>query len=779
MHLAEFRRPSLPYSLRPFAGGILATSILAASMNAAWAATFRPVLQPKSGTDPGDASEVVFSESVSGDAAEVFKPWLDTVWDGEWLMTTSLKVKDGASVVIGRADEIYAVCADHIVVADGASLTFLGVPTVMGLNGALSLTLKNASLILSARQADPEVPLGGVLTVDGPVLVSGTSRVLLEGLGVEVPGVTPLTPTVVLEWRPEKLTFADGTSRLEIKVGSNSVLLLGAQNPATVAEGIPLKGMLVVGGELTLDPRVSYLVGDLTDMRPGVNFYVGSGGVLVFEGAEILGRTSSGAMLIAPEGTKIQFAPGSVLWVGADADSADMKDAAEKFDFEGAEVYGLEVLTVRGGHEEGHFTPNRDGSIGFVVGKRTFSGDFAGTLENIDLQSASRWLRSYYISAASDDISSGLEQLALVPATAGGAESMLKSTALPVDVLARWLDPARIPEVAPGGDGVVIEFPPVLRRIPVEVTVGTVEGGRQGLRRKHLRGRIHRHHGRVREVRRRLPRGRLAHRVSVRRQERRGKASRARGRQNGAFDPGGSSLGGEALRSRDGSGGLRLGRDRRENGHRRGGRPRSREGVGIHVDGGGHPAQQPRRRNLGLCGLPGGVAGRRRHRLQHAGRDRHEDDHGREDHRGPLGGVHGERRVCVRLLVVILAAGGGGALLEPLGRSALGDEAHGHEQRHGVAGLGRHTGGLLGRTRLRGGGGRDPPVAYERSVGDGLDPEGRPHAEHLVGCAPHLVSFLLTRRASKAGEGRPVGGSVLSGFSRGAPRRAFSFLRIT
>ena len=445
-------------------------------MNAAWAATFRPVLQPKSGTDPGDASEVVFSESVSGDAAEVFKPWLDTVWDGEWLMTTSLKVKDGASVVIGRADEIYAVCADHIVVADGASLTFLGVPTVMGLNGALSLTLKNASLILSARQADPEVPLGGVLTVDGPVLVSGTSRVLLEGLGVEVPGVTPLTPTVVLEWRPEKLTFADGTSRLEIKVGSNSVLLLGAQNPATVAEGIPLKGMLVVGGELTLDPRVSYLVGDLTDMRPGVNFYVGSGGVLVFEGAEILGRTSSGAMLIAPEGTKIQFAPGSVLWVGADADSADMKDAAEKFDFEGAEVYGLEVLTVRGGHEEGHFTPNRDGSIGFVVGKRTFSGDFAGTLENIDLQSASRWLRSYYISAASDDISSGLEQLALVPATAGGAESMLKSTALPVDVLARWLDPARIPEVAPGGDGVVIEFPPVLRRIPVEVTVGTVEG---------------------------------------------------------------------------------------------------------------------------------------------------------------------------------------------------------------------------------------------------------------------------------------------------------------
>lgn len=476
MHLAEFRRPSLPYSLRPFAGGILATSILAASMNAAWAATFRPVLQPKSGTDPGDASEVVFSESVSGDAAEVFKPWLDTVWDGEWLMTTSLKVKDGASVVIGRADEIYAVCADHIVVADGASLTFLGVPTVMGLNGALSLTLKNASLILSARQADPEVPLGGVLTVDGPVLVSGTSRVLLEGLGVEVPGVTPLTPTVVLEWRPEKLTFADGTSRLEIKVGSNSVLLLGAQNPATVAEGIPLKGMLVVGGELTLDPRVSYLVGDLTDMRPGVNFYVGSGGVLVFEGAEILGRTSSGAMLIAPEGTKIQFAPGSVLWVGADADSADMKDAAEKFDFEGAEVYGLEVLTVRGGHEEGHFTPNRDGSIGFVVGKRTFSGDFAGTLENIDLQSASRWLRSYYISAASDDISSGLEQLALVPATAGGAESMLKSTALPVDVLARWLDPARIPEVAPGGDGVVIEFPPVLRRIPVEVTVGTVEG---------------------------------------------------------------------------------------------------------------------------------------------------------------------------------------------------------------------------------------------------------------------------------------------------------------
>ena len=445
-------------------------------MNAAWAATFRPVLQPKSGTEPGDASEVVFSESVSGDAAEVFKPWLDTVWDGEWLMTTSLKVKDGASVVIGRADEIYAVCADHIVVADGASLTFLGVPTVMGLNGALSLTLKNASLILSARQADPEVPLGGVLTVDGPVLVSGTSRVLLEGLGVEVPGVTPLTPTVVLEWRPEKLTFADGTSRLEIKVGSNSVLLLGAQNPATVAEGIPLKGMLVVGGELTLDPRVSYLVGDLTDMRPGVNFYVGSGGVLVFEGAEILGRTSSGAMLIAPEGTKIQFAPGSVLWVGADADSADMKDAAEKFDFEGAEVYGLEVLTVRGGHEEGHFTPNRDGSIGFVVGKRTFSGDFAGTLENIDLQSASRWLRSYYISAASDDISSGLEQLALVPATAGGAESMLKSTALPVDVLARWLDPARIPEVAPGGDGVVIEFPPVLRRIPVEVTVGTVEG---------------------------------------------------------------------------------------------------------------------------------------------------------------------------------------------------------------------------------------------------------------------------------------------------------------
>ena len=445
-------------------------------MNAAWAATFRPVLQPKSGTDPGDASEVVFSESVSGDAAEVFKPWLDTVWDGEWLMTTSLKVKDGASVVIGRADEIYAVCADHIVVADGASLTFLGVPTVMGLNGALSLTLKNASLILSARQADPEVPLGGVLTVDGPVLVSGTSRVLLEGLGVEVPGVTPLTPTVVLEWRPEKLTFADGTSRLEIKVGSNSVLLLGAQNPATVAEGIPLKGMLVVGGELTLDPRVSYLVGDLTDMRPGVNFYVGSGGVLVFEGAEILGRTSSGAMLIAPEGTKIQFAPGSVLWVGADADSADMKDAAEKFGFEGAEVYGLEVLTVRGGHEEGHFTPNRDGSIGFVVGKRTFSGDFAGTLENIDLQSASRWLRSYYISAASDDISSGLEQLALVPATAGGAESMLKSTALPVDVLARWLDPARIPEVAPGGDGVVIEFPPVLRRIPVEVTVGTVEG---------------------------------------------------------------------------------------------------------------------------------------------------------------------------------------------------------------------------------------------------------------------------------------------------------------
>ena len=475
MHLAEFRRPSLPYSLRPFAGGILATSILAASMNAAWAATFRPVLQPKSGTEPGDASEVVFSESVSGDAAEVFKPWLDTVWDGEWLMTTSLKVKDGASVVIGRADEIYAVCADHIVVADGASLTFLGVPTVMGLNGALSLTLKNASLIL-ARQADPEVPLGGVLTVDGPVLVSGTSRVLLEGLGVEVPGVTPLTPTVVLEWRPEKLTFADGTSRLEIKVGSNSVLLLGAQNPATVAEGIPLKGMLVVGGELTLDPRVSYLVGDLTDMRPGVNFYVGSGGVLVFEGAEILGRTSSGAMLIAPEGTKIQFAPGSVLWVGADADSADMKDAAEKFDFEGAEVYGLEVLTVRGGHEEGHFTQNRDGSIGFVVGKRTFSGDFAGTLENIDLQSASRWLRSYYISAASDDISSGLEQLALVPATAGGAESMLKSTALPVDVLARWLDPARIPEVAPGGDGVVIEFPPVLRRIPVEVTVGTVEG---------------------------------------------------------------------------------------------------------------------------------------------------------------------------------------------------------------------------------------------------------------------------------------------------------------
>lgn len=437
MHLAEFRRPSLPYSLRPFAGGILATSILAASMNAAWAATFRPVLQPKSGTEPGDASEVVFSESVSGDAAEVFKPWLDTVWDGEWLMTTSLKVKDGASVVIGRADEIYAVCADHIVVADGASLTFLGVPTVMGLNGALSLTLKNASLILSARQADPEVPLGGVLTVDGPVLVSGTSRVLLEGLGVEVPGVTPLTPTVVLEWRPEKLTFADGTSRLEIKVGSNSVLLLGAQNPATVAEGIPLKGMLVVGGELTLDPRVSYLVGDLTDMRPGVNFYVGSGGVLVFEGAEILGRTSSGAMLIAPEGTKIQFAPGSVLWVGADADSADMKDAAEKFDFEGAEVYGLEVLTVRGGHEEGHFTQNRDGSIGFVVGKRTFSGDFAGTLENIDLQSASRWLRSYYISAASDDISSGLEQLALVPATAGGAESMLKSTALPVDVLAR------------------------------------------------------------------------------------------------------------------------------------------------------------------------------------------------------------------------------------------------------------------------------------------------------------------------------------------------------
>lgn len=448
-------------------------------MNAAWAATFRPVLQPKSGTEPGDASEVVFSESVSGDAAEVFKPWLDTVWDGEWLMTTSLKVKDGASVVIGRADEIYAVCADHIVVADGASLTFLGVPTVMGLNGALSLTLKNASLILSARQADPEVPLGGVLTVDGPVLVSGTSRVLLEGLGVEVPGVTPLTPTVVLEWRPEKLTFADGTSRLEIKVGSNSALLLGAQNPATVAEGIPLKGMLVVGGELTLDPRVSYLVGDLTDMRPGVNFYVGSGGVLVFEGAEILGRTSSGAMLIAPEGTKIQFAPGSVLWVGADADSADMKDAAKKFDFEGAEVYGLEVLTVRGGldgREEGHFIQNPDGSIGLVMGKRTFSGNFAGTLENIDLQSASRWLRSYYISAASDDISSGLEQLALVPATAGGAESMLKSTALPVDVLARWLDPARIPEVAPGGDGVVIEFPPVLRRIPVEVTVGTVEG---------------------------------------------------------------------------------------------------------------------------------------------------------------------------------------------------------------------------------------------------------------------------------------------------------------
>lgn len=128
------------------------------------------------------------------------------------------------------------------------------------------------------------------------------------------------------------------------------------------------------------------------------------------------------------------------------------------------------------GREEGHFIQNPDGSIGLVMGKRTFSGNFAGTLENIDLQSASRWLRNYYITAASADISSGLEQLALVPATAGGAESMLKSTALPVDVLARWLDPARIPEVAPGGDGVVIEFPPVLRRIPVEVTVGTVEG---------------------------------------------------------------------------------------------------------------------------------------------------------------------------------------------------------------------------------------------------------------------------------------------------------------
>ena len=168
-----------------------------------------------------------------------------------------------------------------------------------------------------------------------------------------------------------------------------------------------------------------------------------------------------------------------MLWVGDVVDSADMSNVLKKLDLEGAKVYGLEVLTVRGGldgREEGHFIQNPDGSIGLVMGKRTFSGNFAGTLENIDLQSASRWLRNYYITAASADISSGLEQLALVPATAGGAESMLKSTALPVDVLARWLDPARIPEVAPGGDGVVIEFPPVLRRIPVEVTVGTVEG---------------------------------------------------------------------------------------------------------------------------------------------------------------------------------------------------------------------------------------------------------------------------------------------------------------
>lgn len=478
MPLVQSRRPSRPFSLRPSVLGILTTSILTASMNAVWAAPYQPVFQSEPGTEPDDPPEVVFSQSVSGDAADVFKPWYGTTWDGGWLITTSLKVKDGASVVIGRADEIFVIGADRVEIDDGASITFMGAPSVGGVNGPLSLKLENASLILSARQADPEVPLGGALTVDGRTEVSGSSSIRLKGLMVEDPDANHQA-TVILEWRPKELVFADEASRLVIEIGDNSAMLWNTKNQVNVPEGVPLKGMLVVGGDVTLHRQVRLLFGDLTDARPDVNLYFGRGSVLCFEAADPLGRTSSGSRLTAPEGTAVQFAPGSMLWVGDVVDSADMSNVLKKLDLEGAKVYGLEVLTVRGGldgREEGHFIQNPDGSIGLVMGKRTFSGNFAGTLENIDLQSASRWLRNYYITAASADISSGLEQLALVPATAGGAESMLKSTALPVDVLARWLDPARIPEVAPGGDGVVIEFPPVLRRIPVEVTVGTVEG---------------------------------------------------------------------------------------------------------------------------------------------------------------------------------------------------------------------------------------------------------------------------------------------------------------
>lgn len=478
MPLVQSRRPSRPFSLRPSVLGILTTSILTASMNAVWAAPYQPVFQSEPGTEPDDPPEVVFSQSVSGDAADVFKPWYGTTWDGGWLITTSLKVKDGASVVIGRADEIFVIGADRVEIDDGASITFMGAPSVGEVNGPLSLKLENASLILSARQADPEVPLGGALTVDGRTEVSGSSSIRLKGLMVEDPDANHQA-TVILEWRPKELVFADEASRLVIEIGDNSAMLWNTKNQVNVPEGVPLKGMLVVGGDVTLHRQVRLLFGDLTDARPDVNLYFGRGSVLCFEAADPLGRTSSGSRLTAPEGTAVQFAPGSMLWVGDVVDSADMSNVLKKLDLEGAKVYGLEVLTVRGGldgREEGHFIQNPDGSIGLVMGKRTFSGNFAGTLENIDLQSASRWLRNYYITAASADISSGLEQLALVPATAGGAESMLKSTALPVDVLARWLDPARIPEVAPGGDGVVIEFPPVLRRIPVEVTVGTVEG---------------------------------------------------------------------------------------------------------------------------------------------------------------------------------------------------------------------------------------------------------------------------------------------------------------
>lgn len=99
MPLVQSRRPSRPFSLRPSVLGILTTSILTASMNAVWAAPYQPVFQSEPGTEPDDPPEVVFSQSVSGDAADVFKPWYGTTWDGGWLITTSLKVKDGASVV--------------------------------------------------------------------------------------------------------------------------------------------------------------------------------------------------------------------------------------------------------------------------------------------------------------------------------------------------------------------------------------------------------------------------------------------------------------------------------------------------------------------------------------------------------------------------------------------------------------------------------------------------------------------------------------------------------